>query len=109
MSGKTDLLNSTYIIDGVQMPLTPGKMLRECLVAPLPEADTEAPALADEREDGTVKVSLRSLSPWDVSVIARKFGGGGHARAAAFSREGRLDEIIPSLRMVIEATMEGNQ
>lgn len=51
MSGKTDLLNSTYIIDGVQMPLTPGKMLRECLVAPLPEADTEAPALADERED----------------------------------------------------------
>ncbi len=65
--------------------------------------------LADEREDGTVKVSLRSLSPWDVSFIARKFGGGGHARAAAFSREGRLDEIIPALRMVIEAAMEGNQ
>ena len=51
MSGKTDLINSTYIIDGVQMPLTPGKMLRECLADPLPEADIEAPALADERED----------------------------------------------------------
>ena len=51
MSGKTDLINSTYIIDGVQMPLTPGKMLRECLADPLPEADVEAPALADERED----------------------------------------------------------
>ena len=51
MSGKTDLLNSNYIIDGVQMPLTPGKMLRECMVEPPLEADGDAPTLADERED----------------------------------------------------------
>ncbi len=51
MSGKTDLLNSTYIIDGVQMPLTPGKMLRECLADPQPEEEIPAQTLADERED----------------------------------------------------------
>ena len=51
MTGKTDLINSTYIIDGVQMPLTPGRMLRECMAEPLPEPDTESLTLADERED----------------------------------------------------------
>ena len=51
MSGKTDLLNSTYIIDGVQMPLTPGRMLRECMAEPPVEPDGDAPVLADERMD----------------------------------------------------------
>ena len=51
MSGKSDLLNSIYIIDGVQMALTPQKMLRECMVDPPLEPDGDAPALADERED----------------------------------------------------------
>ena len=31
-----------------------------------------------------VKVSLRSLRPFDVSQIALQFGGGGHAQASAF-------------------------
>ena len=51
MSGKADLLNSNYIIDGVQMALTPQKMLRECMVEPPLEPDGDAPTLADERED----------------------------------------------------------
>ena len=51
MSGKIDLLNSNYIIDGVQMPLTPAKMLRECMTEPPLEPDGDAPTLADERED----------------------------------------------------------
>ena len=51
MSGKTDLLNSNYIIDGVQMPLTPARMLRECMVEPPLEPDGDAPTVADERED----------------------------------------------------------
>lgn len=52
MSGKTDLLNSHYIIDGAQMPYTPGMMLRECMSDPaaLPGAE-EAPVVADERKD----------------------------------------------------------
>lgn len=51
MSGKADLLNSNYIIDGVQMALTPQKILRECMVEPPLEPDGDAPTLADERED----------------------------------------------------------
>lgn len=51
MTGKTDLINSTYIIDGVQMPLTPGRMLRECMAVPSAEVETESSPLADERED----------------------------------------------------------
>lgn len=41
------------------------------------------------RKNGTIKVSLRSVAPYDVSVIAEKFpGGGGHAQAASFSVSG---------------------
>ena len=49
--GKTDLLSSNYIIDGVQMALTPEKMLRECMADPPLEADGDAPTLADESPD----------------------------------------------------------
>jgi len=42
------------------------------------------------------KVSLRSSDgAVDVSVIARKTGGGGHKRAAGFSTELELEELIP--------------
>jgi oligoribonuclease NrnB/cAMP/cGMP phosphodiesterase (DHH superfamily) len=33
----------------------------------------------------TVKVSLRSQAPFDVSAIALRFGGGGHPQAASFN------------------------
>lgn len=51
MSGKTDLLNSHYIIDGVQMPYSPGMMLRECLSDPSSLPESQAAVLADERKD----------------------------------------------------------
>lgn len=45
------------------------------------------------------RVSLRSRSDeLDVSVIARKAGGGGHRQAAGFSSELELDELIEFLR-----------
>lgn len=39
-------------------------------------------ALFTETDDGTIKVSLRSKDPYDVSILASKFHGGGHPRAA---------------------------
>ena len=36
------------------------------------------------QSDGAVKCELRSNSDFDVSAIAKAFGGGGHARAAGF-------------------------
>ncbi|MBW8058926.1 MAG: bifunctional oligoribonuclease/PAP phosphatase NrnA [Solirubrobacterales bacterium] len=44
------------------------------------------------------KVSLRSSGVGvDVSAIARKNGGGGHKRAAGFSTDLELDELVPFL------------
>lgn len=37
-----------------------------------------------QREDGKWVYSLRSRSDFDVSEVARQFGGGGHAQAAGF-------------------------
>ncbi|RKD27739.1 DHH family phosphoesterase [Caminicella sporogenes] len=38
--------------------------------------------LLKEFSDNTIKVSLRSKYDFDVSIIAKKFGGGGHKKAA---------------------------
>jgi phosphoesterase RecJ-like protein len=50
------------------------------------------------------RVSLRSRSDeLDVSVIARKGGGGGHRQAAGFSSELPLDELIEFIRQEFAA------
>jgi oligoribonuclease NrnB/cAMP/cGMP phosphodiesterase (DHH superfamily) len=41
-----------------------------------------------EVESGVFAYSLRSRGSFDVSEVARKFGGGGHAKAAGFSAPG---------------------
>ena len=46
-----DLLHSNYIIDGVQMPLSPERMLRECAVEPPLEPDGDPETVADETLD----------------------------------------------------------
>ncbi|HZD87667.1 MAG TPA: bifunctional oligoribonuclease/PAP phosphatase NrnA [Gaiellaceae bacterium] len=52
------------------------------------------------RTDGPVhRVSLRaSIDELDVSVIARRFGGGGHRQAAGFSSDAPLEEIVEGIR-----------
>jgi nanoRNase/pAp phosphatase (c-di-AMP/oligoRNAs hydrolase) len=37
-----------------------------------------------ERKDGKIQYGLRSRSDFDVSIIAKKYGGGGHKQAAGF-------------------------
>jgi phosphoesterase RecJ-like protein len=50
------------------------------------------------RSNAARKVSLRSSDgEVDVSAIARKSGGGGHRRAAGFSTDLELEELIPFL------------
>lgn len=45
-----------------------------------------------EAANGRVKGSYRSVDKVDVAKIARKYGGGGHKKAAGFSIEGRIVE-----------------
>ena len=47
----------------------------------------ETVALLCERDEGQIKVSFRSKSSIDVNKVARRIGGGGHARAAGASFE----------------------
>jgi len=70
------LIDHLRAVEGVQV----AALIREQL--PLP--------------DGTVppnRVSLRSRSGIDVSLIARKSRGGGHKQAAGFSHPGTVEEI----------------
>ena len=46
-----DLLHSNYIIDGVQMALSPGRMLRDCTLEPPLEPDGDPEVIADEHLD----------------------------------------------------------
>jgi len=49
-----------------------------------------------QRADGRVQFSLRSRSDFDVSVVAKQYGGGGHAGAAGFDLP--LDEALNLIR-----------
>jgi bifunctional oligoribonuclease and PAP phosphatase NrnA len=54
-----------------------------------------------EQADGRVKISWRALSPGvDVSPIARRFNGGGHAAAAGADIPGKLSEVQPEVLRV---------
>jgi bifunctional oligoribonuclease and PAP phosphatase NrnA len=60
------------------------------------------------RNGPTRRVSLRTTAEGvDVSVIARKSGGGGHPQAAGFSSEAPLDEIIDFIRREYLAQADG--
>jgi phosphoesterase RecJ-like protein len=47
----------------------------------------------DERPDGTVGVSMRSVPGYDVSKVAVALGGGGHAQAAGCTLPGPLAAV----------------
>lgn len=49
-----------------------------------------------EAVDKTVKFSLRSNGDFDVSAIAKKFGGGGHKNAAGFELGTAMPKQMPS-------------
>lgn len=59
------------------------------------------------REAGDLwRVSLRARDPkYDVSVVAQKFGGGGHKAAAAFRWKRPVNELLPLLRAALEEAL----
>ena len=57
-------------------------------------------AVLSEKDDGSVKASLRTLDG-DVAAIAQRHGGGGHIKAAGFSLpHARLEETSYGWRVV---------
>jgi phosphoesterase RecJ-like protein len=56
--------------------------------------------------EGMRKVSLRATdSRVDVSLIAREYGGGGHRRAAGFSTDAGMPELVEFLRAQVAAQL----
>lgn len=62
--------------------------------------DVEVAVLFKERKDNTIKVGLRSNEWVDVSIIAKSFGGGGHARASGFTLQ---TDLANSRRTVLDS------
>ncbi len=61
----------------------------------------EVSALIKEEED-KISVNLRARNSVDVSQIAQKFGGGGHARASGFKVTGKaLEDVTGELAEVV--------
>lgn len=54
----------------------------------------EVSILFKEPEPGTTKVSMRSKGRMDVNALARRFGGGGHTRAAGLTMKAPLETVI---------------
>jgi phosphoesterase RecJ-like protein len=48
-----------------------------------------------------VRVSLRSVGEVDVSTIATRFGGGGHAFAAGFTAPGSIASVLADIRSAL--------
>lgn len=69
--------------------------------------DVEVAMFLYETEPQVYKVSLRSKDKVDVSVIAKYFGGGGHAKAAGFSMSGTPHDVINNVNKQIVLQLDG--
>ncbi len=66
-------------------------------------------AVVRPEADAMVSGSLRSIDEIDVSQIAKRFGGGGHRRAAGFSCNGELQETVSRVCELLEQALESNR
>ena len=59
--------------------------------------DVEAAVFIRQDTPTTCTGGFRSLENVDVSIVASKFGGGGHKNASGMSCEGKIETLIPSI------------
>ena len=60
-------------------------------------------------EQNLYKVSMRASDRVNVADIAKKFGGGGHRKAAGFSMSGTYHDILNNISAEIEKQLENNE
>jgi len=66
----------------------------------------EVSAFLKERQDGNIKVSIRSKGWLDVAKFAAEFGGGGHTRAAGFTSDNTIEEVCEKLKESLETALK---
>ena len=64
-------------------------------------ASVEVVALFVEQEDGKIRCSMRSIGPINVCDTMSKFGGGGHAKAAASPHSGSIEEVKNTINIAL--------
>ncbi|MFA5061828.1 MAG: DHH family phosphoesterase [Patescibacteria group bacterium] len=63
---------------------------------------TKISLLIKETMDGKIKGSLRTTSDdTDVSLLAKKMGGGGHKKAAGFTTDGTIESVLIKITNLI--------
>jgi len=72
-------------------------------------SSVEVAALFVELKDGRIKCSLRSKGAVDVSKIATKFGGGGHAMAAGTHLPGPLENAMQLIEADVEKQLKNSK
>jgi phosphoesterase RecJ-like protein len=60
-----------------------------------------------EKGDQEYKVSLRARGEANVEAIARRFGGGGHAKAAGYRFQGAFEPHLALLSALVETELSG--
>lgn len=59
--------------------------------------NVEAVVFLRQETESTCTGGLRSRNQIDVSIVASKFGGGGHKNASGLSTNGKLETLIPAI------------
>ncbi len=59
--------------------------------------EAQAVLLLKEQADGRVRASMRSIGDVSVGEVARSLGGGGHARAAGFTSDASMEEVVETV------------
>ena len=67
--------------------------------------EAEVSAVLKETDEG-VRVSLRSVTEVDVSIVAAGFGGGGHRYAAGFTSSASLASVQEALREAVAVAVK---
>ncbi len=91
-------LNLVTVPESVLSALGATKEDCEGLIDSLRDVDTVEAACVLKEADGVVRVSMRSKRTCDVAAIAKRFGGGGHLRAAGCTLDLPLDEAERVMR-----------
>ena len=55
------------------------------------------------------RISIRTRAPWDATVIARQFGGGGHIRAAGCTIKGGMAVAKRQMRRAVKEMLENRR
>ena len=63
--------------------------------------EAEVTVVLKESAPGRWTVSMRSRGAVDVAMVALALGGGGHPKAAGFSRSGSRDEVLSAIRTAL--------